>query len=574
MQVAPWAILPRMSNPQPATVLDVLIVGAGFAGLYMLFEARRTGLNACIIEASASVGGTWYQNRYPGARVDIPSMEYSFGFSEDLQQEWRWSERYASQPELLRYANHVADRFGLRDGIRLDCRVTSLAFDEAACLWRVCSVAGDACEVACEVAWSARFVVMASGPLSSPNTPQFPGLESFGGPVYHTAKWPHEPARPPEGLTPEYGARSFSNQPVDFTEQRVAVIGTGSSAVQAIPIIANEARELTVFQRTAAYTVPAHNAPLDPAYEARIKSDYAGFRARNSRMRAAIGSEWPAMQASALAVDAPTREAAYEERWRIGGFSFLGAFTDTMIDPRANALAAEFIRTKIRATVHDPHTAALLCPTHTLGCKRLCVDTGYYETFNRSNVRLVDVNHDAIVAITPRGVRTQRHEFDADAIVLATGFDAMTGTLMRLDLRGRGGLTIQDKWRAGPLTYLGLMVAGFPNLFNVVGPGCPAAFTNVMLSIEHHVGWIAQCIADVRGRGHKTIEASAQAEQAWVEHVNAVAQATLYLSCNSWYLGANIPGKPRIFMPLLGFPPYADKCAEVARNGYEGFALA
>jgi cyclohexanone monooxygenase len=530
-------------------MLDVLIVGAGFAGLYMLFEARRTGLNAFIVEASDSVGGTWYQNRYPGARVDIPSMEYSFGFSEELQQEWRWSERYASQPELLLYANHVADRFGLRDGICFNARVTSLGFDEAAACWRVHGSDGQS--------WLARFVVMASGPLSSPNTPQFPGLESFTGPVYHTAKWPH--------------------QAVDFTEQRVAVIGTGSSAVQAIPIIAQQVRELTVFQRTAAYTVPAHNRPLDPAYEARIKRDYAGFRARNSRMRAAIGSEWPPMQASALAVDAPTREAVFEERWRIGGFSFLGAFSDTMVDSRANALAAEFVRSKIRATVRDPHTAALLCPTHTLGCKRLCVDTGYYETFNRSNVQLVDVSEqsvDAIVAITPRGVRTKRREIGADAIVLATGFDAMTGTLMRLDLRGRGNLRIQDQWRAGPSTYLGLMVAGFPNLFNVVGPGCPAAFTNVMVSIEHHVNWIAQCIADLRASGHTTIEPTPAAQGAWVEHVNAVAQASLYLSCNSWYLGANIPGKPRMFMPLLGFPPYVDKCAEVARNGYEGFALA
>lgn len=549
MRMTPSAILLRMPNPQAAPVLDVLIVGAGFAGLYMLYEARRTGLSTLVVEASDSVGGTWYQNRYPGARVDIPSLEYSFGFDDALQQEWRWSERYASQPELLRYANHVADRFGLRDGIVFNARVTSLAFDEAASIWRVRGANGES--------WSARFVVMASGPLSSPNTPQFPGLESFAGPVYHTAKWPH--------------------QPVDFSGQRVAIVGTGSSAVQAIPLIAQQARELTVFQRTAAYTVPAHNGPLDPAYETRIKADYAGFRARNSRMRAGIGSEWPPVQPSALAVDASTRDATYEERWRIGGFSLLGAFSDTMIDPRANALAAEFVRNKIRAAVTDPRVAELLCPTHTLGCKRLCVDTGYYETFNRSNVRLVDVSDasaDAIVAITPRGVRTKAREFDVDALVLATGFDAMTGTLMRLDLRGRGGVTIQDKWRAGPHTYLGLMVAGFPNLFNVVGPGCPAAFTNVMLSIEQHVNWIAQCIAAVRGRGRQTIEATPAAEAAWVEHVNAIAQATLYLSCNSWYLGANIPGKPRMFMPLLGFPPYADKCDEVARNGYEGFALA
>ncbi len=538
-----------MTKPRPAALLDVLIVGAGFAGLYMLYEARRSGLTALIVEASDSVGGTWYQNRYPGARVDIPSLEYSFGFDEALQQEWRWSERYASQPELLRYANHVADRFGLRDGIEFNSRVTSLRFDEAESVWRVRS--------SDDRSWSARFVVMASGPLSSPNTPQFPGLESFSGPVHHTAKWPHEV--------------------VDFTGQRVAIVGTGSSAVQAIPLIAQQARELTVLQRTAAYTVPAHNAPLDTAYEARIKSDYAGFRERSRRMRAGIGSEWPPARPSTLGVDAAIREAAFEERWRIGGFSILGAFTDTMIDPRANEFAADFVRNKIRATVRDPHTAALLCPTHTFGCKRLCVDSGYYDTFNRSNVQLVDVSEasaDAIVAITPRGVRTKAREFDVDALVLATGFDAMTGTLMRLDLQGRAGLTIQDKWRAGPLTYLGLMVAGFPNLFNVVGPGCPAAFTNVMLAIEQHVTWIAQCIADVRGRGRRTIEATPAAEAAWVNHVNAVAHATLFVSCNSWYLGANIPGKPRMFMPLLGFPPYADQCAEVARNGYEGFVLA
>jgi cation diffusion facilitator CzcD-associated flavoprotein CzcO len=542
-----------MREPQSTPTLDVLIVGAGFAGLYMLYEARRTGLNALIAEASDSVGGTWYQNRYPGARVDIPSLEYSFGFDEALQQEWRWSERYASQPELLRYANHVADRFGLRDAIRFNCRVTSLRFDESAACWRVRGVDGESGEST----WTARFVVMASGPLSSPNTPAFDGLDSFAGPVYHTAKWP--------------------NEPVDFTGQRVAIVGTGSSAVQAIPLIARQARELTVFQRTAAYTVPAHNGPLDPQYEARIKADYAGFRERSRRMRAGIGADWPPNAPSTLSVDDKTREAAFEERWRIGGFSLLGAFSDTMIDARANAFAAEFVRNKIRATLRDPRTAALLCPTHTLGCKRLCVDTGYYETFNRSNVQLIDVSEasaDAIVGITPRGVRTKSRELEMDAIVLATGFDAMTGTLMRLDLRGRGGLGVQDKWRAGPLTYLGLMVAGFPNLFNVVGPGCPAAFTNVILAIEHQVNWIAQCIADLGKRGHKSIEATPAAEAAWVEHVNAVAQATLFLSCNSWYLGANIPGKPRMFMPLLGFPPYVDRCAEVARNGYEGFALA
>ena len=535
-----------MRESKPAVTLDLLIVGAGFAGLTMLYKARRAGLGAQVIEAAAGVGGTWYHNRYPGARVDIQSMEYSFGFSEELQQEWRWTERYAAQPELLRYANHVADRFGLRDGIQLDTQMRGATFDEVAQRWQVSADGGQT--------WSARFLVMASGPLSSPNTPEFTGLTSFAGPIHHTARWPYEA--------------------VDFTGKRVGIVGTGSSAVQAIPLIAQQASELTVFQRTAAYAVPAHNGPLDPAYEARIKADYAGFRARNSRMPAGFGSELPPNPRSALAAGPAEREAAFEERWRIGGFGFLGTFRDIMLDEAANALAAEFVRGKIRSTVRDPETARLLSPKHTIGCKRLCVDTGYYETYNRPNVRLVDVSEHPIDAITPTGLTTNGRDYAFDALVLATGFDAMTGTLMRLDLRGRGGLTIRQKWRAGPLNYLGLMIAGFPNLFNIAGPGSTSAFTSVIQSIEHHVDWIADCIAHLDARGLATIEATEPAEAAWVAHVNAVAQRTVYLSCNSWYLGANIPGKPRMFMPLLGFPAYADKCAEVARNGYDGFVLA
>ncbi|HUN68995.1 MAG TPA: NAD(P)/FAD-dependent oxidoreductase [Burkholderiales bacterium] len=530
----------------PGSKLDVLIVGAGFAGLYMLYKARRMGLDALAVEAAPSVGGTWYANRYPGARVDIQSMEYSFGFSDELQQEWRWTERYASQPELLRYANHVADRFGLRDGIRLNTRVTGAAFDEDARRWQVSAGSGET--------WSARFLVMASGPLSSPNTPAFPGLETFAGPVCHTARWPSEP--------------------VDFTGKRVGIVGTGSSAVQAIPLIAREAKELTVFQRTAAYAVPAHNGPLDPVFEARIKADYAGFRARNRRMHPGFGSELPPNPASALAASAEEREAMFEARWRTGGFSFLGAFNDLMLDERANALAAEFVRGKIRSIVHDPATARLLQPKQTIGCKRLCVDTGYYETYNRPNVQLVDVSESPIDEITRSGLRTGGRDYAFDMLVLATGFDAMTGTLMRLDLRGRGGLSIRDKWRAGPLNYLGLAIAGFPNLFNIAGPGSTSAFTNVIVSIEHHVDWIADCIAFLDARGHATIEATALAESDWIAHVNAVARRTVYLTCNSWYLGANIPGKPRMFMPLVGFPPYAERCAEVARGGYDGLTLA
>jgi cation diffusion facilitator CzcD-associated flavoprotein CzcO len=535
-----------MIESKPAQTFDVLIVGAGFAGLYMLFKARRMGLTARVIEAAAGVGGTWYFNQYPGARVDIQSMEYSFQFSEALQQEWHWTERYAAQPELLRYANHVADRFVLRDGIQLNTRVTGAVFDETARRWQVSAEGGET--------WSARFLVMASGPLSSPNTPAFKGLETFAGPVYHTATWPHEP--------------------VDFTGKRVGIVGTGSSAVQAIPLIAEQAGELTVFQRTACYAVPAHNGPLDPAFEARIKADYAGFRARNSLMLGGFGCELPPNPMSALSVGPEERDATFEGRWRIGGFAFLGAFDDLLIDEQANTLAAEFVRDKIRSIVRDPETARLLSPKQTLGCKRLCVDTGYYETYNRPNVRLVDVSEHPIDEITPTGLRANGRDHVFDALVLATGFDAMTGTLMRLDLRGRGGLRIQEKWRAGPLNYLGLMVSGFPNLFNVAGPGSPAAFTSVILSIEHHVDWITDCITTLDARGHRTIEATEEAELDWVAHVNAVAQFTLFLTCNSWYLGANIPGKPRIFMPLLGFPPYADKCAQVAHDGYEGFTLA
>jgi cyclohexanone monooxygenase len=524
---------------------DVLIVGAGFAGLYMLHKARRAGLSAQVLEAGAGVGGTWYFNRYPGARVDIQSMEYSFGFSDELQQAWRWTERYAAQPELLRYANHVADRFGLRDGIRLNTKVAGATWEEARKRWTVRAEGGET--------WSARFVVMASGPLSSPNTPDFPGLAGFAGPVHHTARWPAEK--------------------VDFKGLRVGLVGTGSSGVQTVTTIAPECGELTVFQRTAAYAVPAHNGPMDPGFEARIKGDYAGFRARNWKMQGGFGSALPPNPVSALAVGPAEREAMFEERWRIGGFGFLGSFNDLLLDERANALAAEFVRGKIRAIVRDPETARLLSPKHTIGCKRLCVDTGYYETYNRPNVRLVDISERPIDRITPAGLVAGGREYTFDALVLATGFDAMTGTLMRLDLRGRGGLTMREKWAAGPYNYLGLLIGGFPNLFNVAGPGSTSAFTNVMVSIEHHINWIADCVLFLNRTGKETIEATPEAEAAWIEHVQTVAKRTVYLTCNSWYLGANIPGKPRVFMPLFGFPAYAAKCAEVAERGYEGCVL-
>ena len=536
-----------MTSSTAAHKLDVLIVGAGFAGLYMLHKARGMGLTALVIEAGAGVGGTWYFNQYPGARVDIQSVEYSFGFSQELQQEWRWSERYAGQPELLRYANHVADRFGLRDGIRLNTRMTGAAFDEISNRWNAQCQNGEQ--------WSARFLVMACGPLSSPNTPAFKGLDTFTGPVYHTARWPHEP--------------------VDFTGLRVAVVGTGSSAIQAIPVIAQQASELTVFQRTAAYCVPAHNGPLDPALESSIKADYPNFRARNRRMHGGFSALLPPNNVSALSVTPQELEDAFEARWRVGGFALLGAFNDLLLNETSNTLAAEFVRKKIRATVHDPETARLLCPRQTIGCKRLGVDTGYYETYNRPNVKLVDVSMHPIDEITATGLTTNGRKYEFDALVLATGFDAMTGTLTKLDLRGRGGLSIQEKWKAGPLNYLGLTVAGFPNLFNIAGPGSTSAFTNVIVAIEHHVNWIADCISHLDANQLATIEATGDAEAAWTQHVNAAAARTVFLTCNSWYLGANIPGKTRMFMPLAGgFPNYAERCGQVASDGYAGFQLA
>ena len=542
-------VSPALSTPAPSAAtapVDLLIVGAGFGGLYMLHLARQRGLKALVVEAAGGVGGTWYHNRYPGARVDIQSLEYSFGFDDALQQEWRWTERYAAQPELLAYANHVADRYALRDGILLNTRIAAAHWDETTQCWQARAEDGRK--------WAARYMVLATGPLSTPNKPDFPGLQDFKGQVLHTAAWPHER--------------------VDLAGKRVGVIGTGSSGVQTIITIAPEVAQLTVFQRTPSYAVPAHNGPLDKALEAQVKADYPAFRERNRRMMGGFGSMLPPNTFSALSVLAEQREAMFEERWQIGGFGLLGTFNDLIVNPAANELAGEFVRNKIRATVKDPATAEALCPTHPIGCKRLCVDTGYYATFNRPNVRLVDLQKAPIERFTATGLVTGGEEHTLDAIVLATGFDAMTGTVLRLDLRGRGGRRIQDHWHAGPLNYLGLCLSGFPNLFTLTGPGATAAFTNVMVAIEHQVQWITETIADLDARGVRTLEATSEAETAWVAHVNTVAARTIYLGCNSWYLGANIPGKPRIFMPLFGFPAYVEKCTQVQREGYEGFSLA
>jgi cation diffusion facilitator CzcD-associated flavoprotein CzcO len=524
---------------------DVVIVGAGFAGMYMLHRARRSGLTARVLERGGDVGGTWYWNRYPGARCDVESVEYSYQFDDDLQQEWDWSERYATQPEILAYAAHVADRFDLRRDMRFGTTVEAATWDDDARRWHVRTDSGEL---------TGRFLVMATGCLSSANVPDLPGLGTFAGETYHTGRWPHEG--------------------VDLTGKRVGVVGTGSSGIQSIPVIAEQALELTVFQRTPAYTVPAHNRPLDPAELAEIKASYPELRAADARSMVAFGARVPANEGLASMTDPADVERIFEERWEIGGLLFLGAFADLIVDPAANELAADFVRRKIRSIVHDPDTAETLTPHTVIGCKRLCVDSGYYATFNRPNVHLVDVSGPgAITEVTPTGLRAGGIDHELDVIVFATGFDAMTGALLAVDVRGRDGATLREAWAEGPRTYLGLGTVGFPNLFTITGPGSPSVLTNMLPSIEHHVEWIGDCLDHLAGEGLATIEATPEAQDAWVEHVNTVASFTLYPSCNSWYLGANVPGKPRVFMPLPGFPPYVERCAQVAADGYEGFAL-
>ena len=527
--------------------LDAVIVGAGFSGLYMLHRLRQQGLSARVYEAGTGVGGTWYWNRYPGARVDIESQEYSYSFSPELDEEWVWSERYATQPELLKYLTHVADRFDLRRDLQFETRVTAARFDEATSRWTVTNDRGEVV--------TARYCIMATGCLSVANEPAFPGAETFKGPTWHTGRWPKEG--------------------VDFTGQRVAVIGTGSSAIQSIPQIAAQADHVTIFQRTPNFSVPAYNGPRDPAVVADWAANRAQYRAEAREtgfgIRMVAQGEQPALEATP-----EQRRAEYERRWQIGGFALLGAFTDLITDTTANDTAAEFVREKIRGIVKDPATAEKLAPkSFPIGSKRLCVDTDYYATFNRDNVSLVDLRDEAIEAITATGVKTSAQDYAADAIVYAIGFDAMTGALGKIDIQGRGGQTLTDHWAAGPRTYLGLMIAGFPNLFIVTGPGSPSVLCNMAVAIEQHVEWISDCIQYLGQRQLGAIEATAAAQDEWVAHVNEVADTTIYPLGNSWYLGANVPGKPRVFMPYIGgFPVYRDKCNAVAANGYEGFALS
>ena len=523
------------------TGYDVAVIGAGFAGMYLLHRLRRLGLSARVIEAGSEVGGTWYWNRYPGARCDVESVQYSYQFDDALQQEWDWSERYAAQPEILDYARHVADRYDLRRDILFDTRITSAAYDEAAARWTLEAEDGGATV--------ARFCVLATGCLSVPNWPRIKGLESFSGPTYHTGLWPH--------------------RTVDFSGRRVAVIGTGSSAIQSIPLIAADAAQVFVFQRTPNYAIPAHNAPLDPGYVRVVKAKYAAIRAQARSTPTGLATVYST--ASALEASPAEREAEYRRRWANGGLAFMAAYGDLMRSREANDTAAEFVRDRIREIVDDAEAAERLCPTNVIGAKRLCVDTGYYATYNRDNVTLIDVHDRPIEEITANGVRAHGRLFEVDDLVIATGFDAMTGALMRVDIRGRGGAVLHERWAGGPSSYLGLSMADFPNLFTVTGPGSPSVLTNMLPSIEQHVDWISDCIAYMKRRNYTSIEAARDAETAWWDHVQDVAAVGLKATTDSWYLGANVEGKPRVFMPYLGgFPDYCRKCEQVAASGYEG----
>jgi cyclohexanone monooxygenase len=526
-----------MQQPDASSIseFDVVVVGAGVAGLYMLHRLRGMGFSVRVYEAGEDVGGTWYWNRYPGARCDIESVDYSYSFSDELQQEWSWSYRYAAQPEILAYLNHVADRFDLRRDIQFNTRVAAAHYDEPADRWLLTMESGERV--------AGRFCVMATGCLSTAQLPRIPGLESFRGTWYHTGHWPHDG--------------------VDFTGQRVGVIGTGSSAIQAIPVIAEQAAHLYVFQRTPNFSVPAWNRPTDPEEERAYKATYAERRrkARESRSGFLIplnrNSETPAFE-----VSPEEREKEFRARWERGGFGLLASFSDLYSNKADNDLAAQFVHARIREIVHDPEVAEALLPRdHPIGTKRLCVDTNYYETYNRENVTLVNIRTAPIEAISETGIRTTEAEYELDSIVFATGFDAMTGALFAIDIRGRGGQVLKEKWAAGPRTYLGLMSAGFPNLF-------------LITSIEQHVEWVSECIDYLHERNIATIEPTLAAEDDWVEHVNEVAAETLYPTAASWYMGANVPGKPRIFMPYVGgVGAYRKRCEEIAQQGYEGFTL-
>ncbi|MEU1953560.1 flavin-containing monooxygenase [Nocardia rhamnosiphila] len=524
---------------------DAVVVGAGISGLYAVYKSQQRGMRVHGFESAEGVGGTWYHNRYPGARCDVESIDYSYSFDEDLQQEWTWTERFATQEEILRYLEHVADRHDLRSAYDFLTRVTSAVYDEWAGRWTVTTDTGKTV--------TARFCILATGVLSATNKPDIPGRDTFTGETYHTGEWPHEP--------------------VDFTGKRVGVIGTGSSGIQAIPIIAADAEQVYVFQRSPNYSIPAGNRRLTDDFVAQVKADYAERR-RLSRLSGGGTPNSPHPK-GALEVDAAERTRVYDEWWRRGGYLFTKAFPDQMVSKAANDTAREYVEAKIREMVDDPEVADQLIPTdHPIGTKRIVTDTGYFQTYNRANVTLVNLRRTPITQITESGMRTGDASYELDILVFATGFDAMTGSLSRIDIRGRAGRELTAEWSAGPRTYLGLAVDGFPNMFILAGPGSPSVLANMVLMAEQHVDWIAGCMDHLDSHGIATIEATREAADEWVAECNAKAAGTLFPSANSWYMGANIPGKPRVFMPYIGgFGNYNSICAEVAAAGYKGFAL-
>ena len=536
------------ANAEPVTVFDAVVVGAGFSGLYMLHKLRdEMGLSARVLEAGDGVGGTWYWNRYPGARSDSSSWIYCYSFDEDLRREWQWSERYPQQPEMLGYLEHVAERFDLNRDIQLGTRVTGATFDEASNRWEVRTDAGDT--------FSARFLVAALGALSASNVPDIPGMETFAGDWYHTAEWPHEG--------------------VDFAGKRVGVIGTGATGIQVATEIAEQADHLTVFQRTPNYAVPLGNHPVDPELERWYKENYEEIweQVRHNFS----GHDYEDIEKPLLEATPEERERVFQERYDRGGFGlWLGNYEDILDNKEANDAVSEWVRERIRERVEDPVTAEKLTPSdHAFGTKRVPLEAGYYEIFNRDSVELVDVKKAPIEEITPTGVRTKDGEYEFDALVFATGFDAMTGPYDKIDIRGRDGQLLRDKWAEGPRTYLGLMSAGYPNLFAITGPQSPSVLTNMPVAIEQHVEWISDLIKHMRDSGLSVVEPTREAEDGWVDHSQEEAHATLFPQSATWYMGANVPGKPQVFLPYLGgLGPYREKCDEVAANGYEGFAFA
>ena len=523
--------------------VDVVVVGAGFSGLYLLYRLRKAGFSTRVFERGGDVGGTWYWNRYPGARCDVESLQYSYSFDEQLQQDWHWPEKFSAQPDILAYANHVADRFNLKKDIEFNIEVKASWFDENLKTWKITTNTGE------EI--NAQYFIMATGCISTTQIPNIKGLSDYVGNTFHTGDWPHEE--------------------VDFSGQSIAVIGTGSSGIQSIPVLAKQAKKLTVFQRTPNYSIPSQNEPMTKKYERSWKDVYSE---RRKEMRySAHGSLKDLNDVPALSVDEDQRQELYTKRWAIGGTGFLGSFNDLLTNADANYTAAEYVRQQIKRVVKDKETAEILCPrSYPIGTKRICIDTGYFETYNRENVKLVDISKKPIQRLVTDGIIVDDQLYAFDSIIFATGFDAMTGSIFNVDIKGRDGLALKEKWNAGPKTYLGLMSASFPNLFMITGPGSPSVKSNMIMSIEQHVDLVIETLLSMRRKGLSVVEPELEAENKWVDHVQEVANKTLFPQANSWYMGANIPGKPRLFMPYIGgVGAYREICEEIVANNYRGF---